>query len=200
MALSLEAPIEDLKLSKRVRNVLHLSGLHTLGSLLECDYKSALRRFGPSARAELACALETNGFTPPANLTPSEFDDLNEDLSKLYTQMAASFQKWSARLEHFETRIRELTTKGYDYHDHSCADTDAEEPGGAAAQEFGTRLSAVRAASANLQQVMTLPPEQQEVAAFVEQESCRLNLQAGQLLEMLHRETICQAGESHIPR
>jgi len=111
MALCLDAPIEELKLSKRVRNVLHLSGLHTIRSLLECDYKTALRRFGPTARAEVACALEVSGFSPPANLTSSQFDDFNADLSKLYAQVETSCRKWSAQLAHYETRIRELTEK-----------------------------------------------------------------------------------------
>jgi len=108
-ALSLDAPIEDLKLSKRVRNVLRLSGLHSVGSLLECDYEKALRGFGPRARAELACALQSNGFAPPANLNPSELDVVSEDVSKLLGQMEATLRSWSARLEHFEARIREVT-------------------------------------------------------------------------------------------
>ena len=69
MALSLDAPIEDLKLSNRLRNVLRRRGFNTLGSLLQRDYKPALRGFGPVLRAELAGALVSNGFALPANLS-----------------------------------------------------------------------------------------------------------------------------------
>jgi hypothetical protein len=105
MALSLNAPIEDLKLSNRVRNVLHLSGLHTIASLLQCDYSTALRRFGMGARTELASALKSNGFTLPASLNPSEVDKNAVEISKLFGQMETSFQKWNSRIEHFEVRL-----------------------------------------------------------------------------------------------
>ena len=112
MALSLDAPIEDLKLSNRVRNALHHSGLHTVASVLKCDYRRALRGLGPGARAELAGALESHGFAPPASLKPSGIDDVAGDVSKLLEQMDASFRTWSARIEHFEMRIRKLTASG----------------------------------------------------------------------------------------
>lgn len=73
MALSLNAPIEDLQLSSRVRNVLRRNGFSTLGSILERDYKSTLRGFGPRARTELACALEAKGVALPDNLSSSVY-------------------------------------------------------------------------------------------------------------------------------
>ncbi len=128
MVLSSNVPIEELKLSNRVRNVLHLRGLHTIASLLECDYTTALRRFGMGARAELASALKSNGFTPPASLNPSEVDDLAGDVAKLFGQMEVSFRKWSARLDHFEMRIRELTARGYDHQLNSRKSGQLAEP------------------------------------------------------------------------
>ena len=85
MALSLDAPIEDLKLSKRVRNVLRRRGFNTLGSLLQRDYKPALRGFGPASRSELACVLAANGFALPANLSSSECQAAREDAWKYPT-------------------------------------------------------------------------------------------------------------------
>jgi len=82
MVLSLDAPIEDLKLSNRVRNVLRRRGFDTLGSLLGRDYKPALRGFGPAARAELASALASNGFALPAILG-IDCHAFGEDASKL---------------------------------------------------------------------------------------------------------------------
>jgi hypothetical protein len=141
MALSLDSPVEDLGLSNRVRNVLHLSGLHTVASLLKCDYKTALRGFGLGARAELASALETKGFTPPASLNPSEIDDIAGDISKLFGQMEVSFQKWSARIEHFEMRIRELTARASSHQrrDRSAAEA-ADQSRAIAGAAPGTRV------------------------------------------------------------
>lgn len=124
MALSLNAPIDDLGLSNRVRNVLHLHGLHTVANLLKCDYKTAFRGFGPGARAELASALESKGVTPPAGLTRSETDDIADDISKLVGQVDASFRKWSARIHHFEMRIQELTARRCGH--QPCSQGDAE--------------------------------------------------------------------------
>jgi hypothetical protein len=189
MALSLDAPIEELKLSNRVRNVLRLGGLHTVASLLKCDYKTALRGLGPGARAELASALESNGFAPPSSLNPSETDDIASDVSKLFGQMEASFQKWNSRIEHFETRIRELTARGCGRRRYPPAAEVAEQAhasaGAAVAQEFGARLRAIRTASADLRDSARLPPEQQEMAALVEDESARLSLLVCRLIEML---------------
>lgn len=189
MALYLNAPIEDLRLSNRVRNVLRLRGLHTVASLLECDYKTALRGFGPGARAELASALQTNGFEPPAGLNPSEIDDIAVDISRLFGQVEASFQKWSARLEHFEGRIRELTARAGSHQLNRHAAKGAEQgpvlAGAELAQEFKTRLSALRTASAALRKGTKIPADQQEMVALVEQESARLSLLACCLVEML---------------
>ncbi len=186
MALSLNAPIEDLKLSNRVRNVLHLNGLHTVDSLLKCDYNAALRGFGPGARAELSSALEFNGFLPPAGLNPADSGVIAGEISKLFEQMEGSFQKWSARILHFETRIRELTATEPG---HGPA---AERSGqrmlaavSGAAHEFRTRLTALRLAGTGLLAVANLPAEQQEMVAIVEEESIRLSALVCNLIEML---------------
>lgn len=189
MALSLNAPIEDLRLSNRVCNVLHLSGLHTVASLLNCNYKTALRGFGPGARAELASALESNGFSPPANLNPSEIDGIAADIAKLFGQMEASFQKWSSRIEHFEMRIKELTARGSRHQRYRPA-ADVEEQvnavsGFAPAQEFRTRLRDIRTASAALREATDLPVERQDIVTLVEEESVRLSLLVCRLVEML---------------
>ena len=118
MALSLDAPIEDLKLSNRVRNVLRRRGFNTVGSLLERDYKPVLRGFGPVARAELACALDAEGLAPPANLSLSESINVAHDLSRLREQMEAIFQKWSGQIEHLERRLQGLEARGP--HRHRC--------------------------------------------------------------------------------
>jgi len=123
MALSLDAPIEDLKLSNRLRNVLRRRGFDTLGSLLEYDYMRTLRGFGPAARAELARALEANGFALPVNSSSSDFTDVAEEVSKLRGQMEASFQKWTVQIEDFELRIRELTANAYS---HACPNPPCE--------------------------------------------------------------------------
>lgn len=192
MALSVDVPIEDLKLSKRVRNVLHLSGLHTIGSVLKCDYKTTLRGFGPGARAELASALEYNGFTPPANLNPSEIDNNAGEISKLFGQMERSFEKWNSRIEHFEARIRKLTAKESTHHRPATelAEDAHETAATALASEFRTRLRALRSASAALPDVTKLSPQEQEMVVLVEEESIRLSLLAGRFIEMLPSEKL----------
>jgi len=188
MALSPDSPIEELKLSIRVRNVLHLSGLHTLRNLLECDYKTAVRGLGPGARAELARALASNGFAPPANLIRSERERYSKDVSKLFGQIESGFRKWNARLHHFEARIEELTVKGRERQQQFPAELSQQAQACAGleqAREFSTRLAAICVASATLRETADLPQKQQENAASMEQESLRLSIAAGRLLEML---------------
>jgi signal transduction histidine kinase len=193
MALSLNAPIEDLKLSQRVRNVLHLGGLHTVASVLKFDDRTALRRFGMGARAELASALQSHGLALPSSLEPSESDDIGGDISKLFGQIEASFQKWSSRIEHFEMRVRELTAKGSGNRRRYRHVAKVGEPAHASAsavlaQEFRTRLRALRTTSKALRNLTKLPPEQLEMMALMEEESIRLSLLVGRLIEMLRSE------------
>lgn len=186
MALFLDAPIEDLKLSKRVRNALHLGGLHTLRSVLECDYKTAIRGFGPTARAELTSALEASGFAPLPQLYPPELDDTSEEVSKLSGQMEESFQRWGARLEYFEMRLRALTARA----GRQCCPSDSEfdEQAHALAtyaHEFRARLTTMRTASAALRKVASLPPEQSELLTLLEEQSVRVSLLVYRLFDML---------------
>jgi signal transduction histidine kinase len=201
MALSLNAPVEDLKLSNRVRNVLRLSGLHTIGSVLQCDYKAALRGFGLGARAELARTLKSNGFTPPASLNPSEIDDNGSEISKLFGQIETSFQKWISRIQHFEMRIGELTAKGSTRQRPATeVAEDAHQTAPAVlASEFRTRLRAIRSASAALRDVAELSSQQQELVALVEEGSLRLSLLAGRLIETLPPEKLppCLTGRAN---
>jgi len=185
MALSLNAPIEGLKLSGRVRNVLHLGGLHTVGSLLECDYKAALRGFGPGARAELASALESEGLAIPARLTSSDSDDILGEITKLLGQMEDSFQRWASRIQHFELRMRERTAR--ERRRRAIAQRSGQQMLAAvrnAAYEFRTRLTVIRTASACLLASPNLP-ERQEMVALMEEESLRLSLLVGRLIERL---------------
>jgi hypothetical protein len=72
MSVSLDDPIENLKLSNRTRNALRRMGCATLGSVINHEAEPASRRsgfgFGPVSRAEVACALAANGFTSWAEL------------------------------------------------------------------------------------------------------------------------------------
>jgi signal transduction histidine kinase len=88
-------------------------------------------------------------------------------------------------MEHFAMRIRELTARGCDDQRHSRR---AAVGGAALTKEFRTRLSAIRTASAALRDEATLPPEQREMVASVEEESARLSLLARRLMEMLPAE------------
>jgi hypothetical protein len=199
MSLTLDSPIELLKLSNRVRNVLHLSGLHTVGNVLECDFTTGLRGFGPAARAELASVLKSHGLAPPAPLARSELDNFNEDVSKLFVQMEASFRKWNVRVEHFEARVRELTTKGRSF-DLNSPPAGGEQPPSAAAvagqaEEFKARLTALRIARIVLRG-LTRFPEHQAVAGL-EQE--RLSHLIGRLLAMLPQRNACSLPKQRNP-
>lgn len=198
MALSLNAPIEELKLSNRVRNALHLNGLHTVASLLQCDYKGHLRGFGPGARAELASAVAFNGLRPPASLNPAKIDQVPDEISRLLGQMEASFQKWSARLQHFETRVRELTEMERGH--RAAAERHGEQILAAvssAASEFTTRLTSLRTAGTCLVAATSLPPEQQEMLAIVEEESIQLSLLVRRIVDILppERAPLCLPAE-----
>ena len=181
MALSLDAPIEDLKLSNRLRNVLRRRGFNTLGSLLEHDYKRTLRGFGPAARVELAHTLEANGFAPPQNLSLSHFNDIGEDASDLRGEMESNFRKWNAQIRHFELRILELAAVAApDEHVQAIARV-------ALIQEFRRRLTIICTAGGALRAVATLPPQERELAALLEEEAIRLGLLVERLVEMLHQ-------------
>jgi hypothetical protein len=74
MGVSLDDPIESLKLSNRTRNALRRMGCATLGSVMNREAGPARCRpgfgFGPASRAEVARALAANGFTSWANAMP----------------------------------------------------------------------------------------------------------------------------------
>lgn len=181
MPLFLDAPIEELKLSRRVRNALHLAGLHTLGSVLARDYKTAIRGFGPATRAELMSALEASGFAPPSRLGPPGSDNTYDEMAHLLAQMEEGFHAWGARLEHFEMRLRAFTANG-------PRPREASEQAlacSALAHQFRTRLTNIRAITATLQEVIELPPEQHELLDLLEEQSVRLSVLLYRVLEML---------------
>jgi signal transduction histidine kinase len=184
MSLFLDAPIEELKLSRRVRNALHHGGLHTLRSVLACDYRTTIRGFGPAARAELISALEAGGFALPSPLDPPDPDNTHDEIARLLGQMEESFQKWGARLEHFEMRLRALTARS------PCQNEAPEQALAcrALAQQFRTRLTNLRAITVSLQEVIQLPPEQHELIDLLEEQSVRLSVLVYHLFEMLAAE------------
>lgn len=184
MPLFLDAPIDELKLSRRVRNALHHGGLHTLRSVLACDYKTAIRGFGPAARAELMSALEAGGFALPSRLGPPDSGNARDEVAKLLREMEESFQKWGARLEHFEMRLRVITASS------PCQNEAPEQALAcrALAHQFRTRLTSIRAITTTLQEVIELPPEQHELVGLLEDESVRLSVLVYRLLEMFGAE------------
>ena len=169
MTLSLDAPIEDLMLSNRVRNVLRRRGFDTLSSLLRYDYKSALRGFGPSARAELISALESSGFPPPTNLSSPQFTDVAHNVSKLRGRKEAIFQKWHAQVERFANppchESRDL------FAEQAC--DGANEP---LIDEFRTRLTVIRTAAAGLSLARMVGAKRHEMVDLIEEECVRLDL------------------------
>ncbi len=184
MPLFLDTPIEELKLSRRVRNALHLAGLHTLRSVLARDYETAIRGFGPAARAELMSALEASGFTLPSRLGPADSDKTSDEIARLLEQMKEGFETWGARLEYVEMRLRAFTSG------ISCQCEAPEQALAcrALAHRFRTRLTSIRAITATLQEVIELPPEQQELLDLLEEQSVRLSVLVYRLFEMLGAE------------
>ena len=173
MGVSLDDPIEYLKLSNRTRNALRRMGCATLGSVMNRETGPVSHRsgcgFGPVYRAEVARALAANGFTSWAELMLAKTGA--ERLAALRVQMEASFRQWTAQIENLETCVRNpgeserapqrrsgAATKG-------CAEFAAE---------FRERLTVICAASAGLLQTKTLSPEQRELAELIETESVRL--------------------------
>jgi signal transduction histidine kinase len=176
MTLSLNAPIEDLKLSRRVRNVLRRGGFSTLASLRKRNYKPALRGFGPTAQAELASALEANGFLSPANSPRCESGDVAEDVSKLRGQMEASFREWNAQMERLEIDIRKLMTSRLDepFLEEGSGEQAPAAVTDGLAHEFQVGLLAVHIASDCLLEIAELPPKQQALMTLVVEQSDRL--------------------------
>jgi len=184
MPLFLDAPIDKLKLSTRVRNALHLAGLHTLGSVLACDYKNTIRGFGPVARAELISALQASGFAPPSRDGPPGSDNPQDEIARLLAQMEEGFEAWGARLEHFEMRLRAFTASSpgrYDAVQQALACRSL-------AHQFRTRLANIRGITATLQAVIELPPEQLELVELLEEQSVRLSVLVYRLFEMFAAE------------
>jgi signal transduction histidine kinase len=156
MDVSLDDPIEDLKLSSRTRNALRRMGCATLGSLLNHEAGPASRRsgygFGPVSQAEVARALAANGLTSWAELMPAETN--GERLAAL--------------------RNAAESERARPHGSRSAAKQYAE-----LAEEFKSPLTVICTASAGLLQTKTLSPEQRELAELVEIESVRLR-------ELLH--------------
>lgn len=184
MPLFLDASIDQLQLSRRVRNALHLAGLHTLGSVLACDYKTSIRGFGRAAKAELMSALETSGFALPPRLVPPGSDSTQDEIAHLLAQMEESFQTWGARLEHFEMRLRAFTAS-------SPSQYEAPEQVlacRALAHQFRVQLTSFRTITGALREIIELPPEQHELVDLLEEQSVRLSVLVYRLLEMFAAE------------
>jgi len=177
MGVSLDDPIEDLKLSNRTRNALRRMGCATLGSVMSRQAGPASHRsgfgFGPVSRAELACALAANGFTSWAELMLAETGA--ERLAALRAQMEAGLRQCTAQGENLRTCVRNPPER----------ERASQRGSGAAAkrytelEEFKSPLTVICAASAGLLHTRTLSPEQRELAELIETESVRLR-------ELLH--------------
>lgn len=180
----LDTSIDGLKLSRRVRNALHLAGLHTLGSLLARDDKTAIRGFGPAARAELMSALESSGFALPSRLGPAGSGGSNDEIARLLAQIEEGFRTWGAHLEHFEMRLRAFAARS------PCSYQATEQALAcrALAQQFRTRLTNMRAITAALQEGAALPPEQRELVDLLEEQSLRLSVLVYRVFEMFTAE------------
>jgi signal transduction histidine kinase len=184
MSLFLDAPIDQLKLSRRVRNALHLAGLHTLRSVLARDDKTAIRGFGPAGRAELTSALEASGFRLPSRLGPPGCGNPHDEIAPLLAQLEGDFETWGARLEHFEMQLRAFAARSpcpYDTPERALACR-------ALAHQFRTRLTNLRAITGALQELVELPPEQHELVDLLDEQSVRLSVLVYRLFEMLAAE------------
>lgn len=110
-AIGLDSPIEDLALSGRARNALRKAGCSTIRSLVEMDFRRAVRRLGPITRDEILAALRRHGFeTPPAvtEETSRSIAEVKQEILRLRSQIAAATRQWRNRLERIEIRIRRL--------------------------------------------------------------------------------------------
>ncbi len=152
MSVSLDDPIENLRLSNRTRNALRRMGCGTLRSVMNREAGPARRwsgfGFGPVSRAEVACALAANGFKSWAELILAETGV--EHPTARRDRMETSFCANRRRPKTEAKRYAEL------------------------AEEFKSPLTVICAASAGLLETKMLSPEQRELAELIETESSRL--------------------------
>jgi signal transduction histidine kinase len=192
MPLFLDAPIEELKLSRRVRNALHLAGLHTLRSVLASDDRPGIRGFGPAARSELRSALEAKGFAWPVRLVPPDADTAAGEIAHLLAQMEEGFAMWGVRLEYFEMRLRALAARSV----CPCQPPERARACLALAHQFRTRLTNIRAITATLHDVLELPPDQHELVELIEEQSVRMSVLVYRFLELFAEESFSNGSKN----
>ncbi len=170
MEVSLDDPIEYLRLSNRTRNALRRMGCDTVGSLMNRGAGPPSLRsgfgFGPVSRAEAARALAASGITPWAQAMTAE-----DRLAALRAQMQASFQQWATQIEILQTRFANPTESE---HSGRRRSGKAAKPYAELAEQFKTPLTLICTASAGLLMTKALSPEQRELAELIEKESARL--------------------------
>ena len=102
------APLDELKLSTRARNVLRRLGCTTLGSIVAREYAPSSPGLGKGTRAEVASLLEVNGLTPPAGLLPSEAAraDVAADVLRQCERMECELRRCLEQMESLKARVR----------------------------------------------------------------------------------------------
>ena len=110
--ITLDSPIEDLRLSLRAENALRESGCDTVRSVLERDIRRIARRVGPVTRLEIISALEEHGFSvhaPPENAGQETVTEVVHSLQRLRHHLRTTFEEWSDEVTNLEKRLRKLS-------------------------------------------------------------------------------------------
>jgi len=112
--ITLDSPIEDLRLSRRVQNALQEAACFTVRSLLEHDFSKAARQLGSVAEEEIILSLAERGFGAPGTLAAARdqrISSLEEELQKLRISIDSASRQWQSRVKRLEDRLQKLSTK-----------------------------------------------------------------------------------------
>lgn len=108
--VTLESPIEDLKLTRMTQNTLKRAGCTTVGHILEVAFKRRFRRFGAGGREEVRLALQSNGIELPSEKADRAvaLAEAERRLDHLQRQIEADVRRWQQQVEVLAEIIREL--------------------------------------------------------------------------------------------
>ena len=112
--ITLDSPIEDLKLSRRVQNALEEAACVTVRSLLDHDFLKGARQLGPIAKKEILSSLSEHGFGIPAALMDARnetISKLEKEIGRLRDSIETSSRQLQGRVKRLEDRVNRLSIK-----------------------------------------------------------------------------------------
>jgi len=106
--ITLDSPLEDLRLSVRARNGLHRLGCRNVRDVLALDLAGPVRQIGNKTKAEVLAALKSAGFRGPNNdaAPPSEVRRLSRSLERMQLRVNGALRTVAREISLLQQRLR----------------------------------------------------------------------------------------------